>query len=278
MSEINNDLREMHMVGAQTREQIVSQHVCNALALYGIHLVGLSWALPEFRFVRPNAPMSQILVCLSGWGYVWVDGVWERCSEGMAYITPAGVPHGYYAVEETCWHICWVSYAQHERLGSSGLPILIGVDPRDLALAIERLYREAVGQGEQAVMHPWAQLVHVYTQRILRNTGGEERLQHLWDIVNEDIAYAWSSQELAERAGISAEHLRRLCQQYLNESPMKHVTQIRMRHAAVMLTSDAYSVEAVAHRVGYENAFAFSTAFKRYMGLSPSLYREEAKR
>lgn len=280
MSETNQDLREIHIIGAQTREHIVSQHLCHALSLYGIHLLGVSWALPGFRFVRPRPTMSQVLVCLSGWGYVWVDGSWKHCSEGMAYITPAHAFHAYYAASEDCWQMCWVCYnrQEDERVGNIGQPMLISVDPRDLALAIKCLYREAIHHGEQAVMHPWAQLVHSYVQRILRYTGGEERLQHLWDLVNANIAYPWSNQELADRAGISAEHLRRLCQQHLDASPMKYVTQIRMRHATVMLASDAYSVEAIAHRVGYDNAFAFSSAFKRAMGVSPSLYREQARR
>lgn len=194
MSEINVDLRETHCIGARTREHIMSQHVCSALALYGIHLTGLSWALPEFHFVRPNPSMSQVLVSLSGWGYVLVDGSWQRCGEGMAYITPAGVPHAYYAVEDVCWHIGWVCYEhkEHERIGHNGSPMLLAVDPHDLAHSIKCLYREVVGQGEQAVMHPWAQLIHVYAQRILKRTSNEERLQHLWDIVNADIAYPWT--------------------------------------------------------------------------------------
>jgi AraC-like DNA-binding protein len=55
---------------------------------------------------------------------------------------------------------------------------------------------------------------------------------------------------------------------------MKQVAMLRMRHAAVLLAHDAYSVEAVAGRVGYDNPYAFSTAFKRYMGVPPSRYRQ----
>jgi AraC-like DNA-binding protein len=54
---------------------------------------------------------------------------------------------------------------------------------------------------------------------------------------------------------------------------MRQVAQLRMPHAAVLLASESYSVEEIAHQVGYENAFAFSTAFKRIMGASPSSYR-----
>jgi transcriptional regulator GlxA family with amidase domain len=53
---------------------------------------------------------------------------------------------------------------------------------------------------------------------------------------------------------------------------MRYVTRLRLRHAASLLASHIYSVELVARKVGYTNAFAFSTAFKREMGASPSDY------
>jgi AraC-like DNA-binding protein len=50
-----------------------------------------------------------------------------------------------------------------------------------------------------------------------------------------------------------------------------------MRHAASLLASDFYTIETVAQKVGYDNPFAFSTAFKRVMGVSPSAYRNEQR-
>lgn len=110
MSESNIDLRETHIVGARTRERIVSNHVCKALSLYGIHLTGLSSARPDFRFVRLQPVISQVLVCLSGQGYVLMNEEWKSCSSGMAYITPPGISHAYYAVGDDPWEIGWVTY------------------------------------------------------------------------------------------------------------------------------------------------------------------------
>lgn len=279
MSENNIDLRETHTIGPQTREQIVNRHLCNALGLYAIHLTGLSYAQGTFTFIRPCPTIRQVLVCLSGSGEVWVDGRWVECSPGMAYITQPGVLHAYHTRNEGAWQICWVMYKrqEQERTSQLGSPMLINVETRNLALAIKGLYREAIGQGEPAAMHAWAQLVHIHAQRMFQRTGTRTRLQNLWDSVNADIAYPWTSQLLAERAGISEEHLRRLCQQTLKSSPMKYVTALRMRHAAVLLSSEAYTVASIARRVGYENSFAFSTAFKRIMGISPTNYREQAR-
>jgi len=53
---------------------------------------------------------------------------------------------------------------------------------------------------------------------------------------------------------------------------MRHLTCLRMRHAVSLLSAGA-KVGAAAHALGYENAYAFSTAFKRHMGRTPSDFK-----
>lgn len=55
---------------------------------------------------------------------------------------------------------------------------------------------------------------------------------------------------------------------------MRHLTALRMRRATAYLASDSYTIEAVARLIGYDSRYAFSTAFKRQMGLPPSEYRQ----
>jgi YesN/AraC family two-component response regulator len=53
---------------------------------------------------------------------------------------------------------------------------------------------------------------------------------------------------------------------------MHHVSRLRMQQA-ISLLSKGYKVEAVCYEVGYKNAFAFSTAFKKFTGHPPSYFR-----
>ncbi len=57
---------------------------------------------------------------------------------------------------------------------------------------------------------------------------------------------------------------------------MNHVTALRMRQAMALLASESYTIETVAQQVGYDSPFAFSAAFKRHQGVSPSEYRQKA--
>ena len=46
------------------------------------------------------------------------------------------------------------------------------------------------------------------------------------------------------------------------------------RRAAALLASESYTVDAVSRLVGYDSPYAFSAAFKRHMGISPSEYQQ----
>ena len=81
---------------------------------------------------------------------------------------------------------------------------------------------------------------------------------------------------MARRAHCSGEHLRRLCRKQLGRSPMQHVTYLRFRHAANLLTETDPKLEAIAAEIGYANAFVFSNSFKKWTGRRPSDYRTKA--
>jgi AraC-like DNA-binding protein len=271
-----DELRETHQIGANTREWMVGMDTCPQLALQHIRLTGISDAKYGFSFVRQKPDISQILACVSGWGEVLVGGAWQPCRAGEAYLTPAGRLHAYRAVPDHDWGVCWISY--DERAGkplsvTASEPVLAAYDPRPLRDAIQGLYRECVGPNDPAVMHHWTSLIHLLGLRAVRPYSTDERLWRLWEKVDADLGHHWILGELAGIAGMSGEHLRRLCQRQLGRSPLEHVTWLRMRRAASLLTASERRIDAIAAAVGYENAFAFSTAFKRHMKRTPTAYR-----
>jgi len=274
MEDSEFDLSERLIVGRQSREWIVGRHACPAFALYHIGLAGVTHASPEFCFIRQSPGISQLLVCFGGSGRVLIDGQWRLCETGDAYVTPAGVMHGYHALSgHGRWKVCWVMYEQSEdHAPPAGVtaPTLVQVDWRSLLASIECLYRETMGGADPAILQNWAYLVHAHTQRAI---GPDKRLRQLWERIGSDPGYPWTVEELARIAAMSAEHLRRVCHTEVGCSPMRYVAELRMRTAATLLASESYSIGEVAEYVGYDNAFAFSTAFKRHAGIPPSQFR-----
>jgi AraC-like DNA-binding protein len=59
------------------------------------------------------------------------------------------------------------------------------------------------------------------------------------------------------------------------ESCMTYVTKWRLNVARSLLQETDYSVDEIAHRVGYQNLPAFIRVFKRYLGTSPASWRKQ---
>ena len=52
-------------------------------------------------------------------------------------------------------------------------------------------------------------------------------------------------------------------------TPMRYLTELRMRVAAQGITRDSVPIETAAHRLGYASQAAFSRAYKRVIGHAP---------
>ena len=86
-------------------------------------------------------------------------------------------------------------------------------------------------------------------------------------------SHAWTLEELASEAGASRSALADRFAHLVGCPPIQYLTQWRMQMAAKRLTDPGVKVAAVAYEVGYESEAAFSRAFKKLVGLSPSQWR-----
>ncbi|TCC53086.1 AraC family transcriptional regulator [Kribbella capetownensis] len=95
-------------------------------------------------------------------------------------------------------------------------------------------------------------------------------------LLHEDPAYPWNVTELADRVGVSRASLARRFTALVGEAPMSYLTGWRITLAADQLRATKDTVETIARRVGYANAFALSVAFKRVRGTTPTAHRRAA--
>lgn len=86
-------------------------------------------------------------------------------------------------------------------------------------------------------------------------------------------AYAWTLEELASQAGTSRSALADRFAHLVGCPSIQYLTQWRMQLAAKRLADRNVKVAVVAYEVGYESEAAFSRAFKKFVGRSPSQWR-----
>ena len=83
--------------------------------------------------------------------------------------------------------------------------------------------------------------------------------------------------DLAELCDISESYLKKLFIANYGIPPKKYITKLKMEYAAELLSSGMFSVGSTANATGFENIYHFSSAFKKYMGISPSDYMKRYK-
>ena len=93
-------------------------------------------------------------------------------------------------------------------------------------------------------------------------------------LLHGDPARKWTVSELATEAATSRSLLDERFRQVLGRSPIRYLTDWRMHLAVELLGSADLSVAQIARRVGYESEEAFSRAFKRGLGMPPSVWRD----
>jgi AraC-like DNA-binding protein len=172
----------------------------------------------------------------------------------------------------------------------TALPPVLVVPAADVAGSVmdmvsSEIQRDAAGQ--QSVLDRWLDLALITTLRAWFDrpesqapgwyqaqsdpiAGTALRLLH------EDPAYPWNVTELADRVGASRASLARRFTALVGEAPMSYLTGWRITLAADQLRATRDTVDTIARRVGYANAFALSVAFKRVRGTTPTAHRQAA--
>jgi AraC-like DNA-binding protein len=84
----------------------------------------------------------------------------------------------------------------------------------------------------------------------------------------------WTVAQLAEHCNTSRSVFADRFQATIGMSPLRYVTELRMRLATQWLTLERLPIEEVAQRLGYTSQAAFSRAFKRITGKTPGLSRK----
>lgn len=106
----------------------------------------------------------------------------------------------------------------------------------------------------------------------------EEALpQHIRDLRNfldKNYVSVESVEEVAAHFYYSREYATRIFTKYFNLSPWKYVEQLRIRDACQRI-DDREKITEICYAVGYRSMSAFSAAFRRVMGVSPTEYRKK---
>jgi AraC-like DNA-binding protein len=269
--------QETTIDGPHTKRWALDATQCAELKAHRIAWLGIDTVHAPYSRVRLSPSGSFILACLEGEGRVLLEGRWERVAAGSLCLAPPRVLNAFHAVRGRRWSFAWIRYQEDawvKPLVGSDSPLRLTQGAEDLGRVLAGLRAEWQGERDAGLVRHWVSLVHGFAERLARPWRSGSRVAVLWETVARDLTADWKLTRLAAKCSLSAEHLRRVCRRELGRTPMEHVTYMRIQRAQELLETTEDKLDAIAPQVGYHSAVVFSRAFARYVGMTPSQYRD----
>lgn len=93
------------------------------------------------------------------------------------------------------------------------------------------------------------------------------------DFILENYDRPLKIEEIAAHLFISPSHLSRLFRQELDCTVLEYLTRVRVEEAVELLKRPEYSIEQVTKMTGFQDQSYFTKVFKKYIGVTPLVYR-----
>lgn len=88
----------------------------------------------------------------------------------------------------------------------------------------------------------------------------------------------WSVEILAGMANMSRSYFQLLYRETFGTTCISDVISCKMNHAKELLTSTDHTISRIAAACGYDNEEHFMRMFKKNIGVTPTIYRREARK
>ena len=253
------------------------------------------------HYRRRDEPISQwvLIYCRSGKGWYSIGGKRYGVAPDHYFILPAGIAHAYGADPSDPWTIYWIHYKG--ALAPTFMPSTsgpIGLVPGPNSRIADRiaLFEEIMttldqGYSRESLIYACAALIHFLstlkqiecfkaaTMPVGDNSGSDRTalVNSVTRYMAENIEMPLRLADLAAYAGVTPFHLSHLFVAHTGQSPMKHLKQLRIRHACRLLDFTTMHINQICHKVGIADPYYFSRLFTSTMGVSPTEYRLRPK-
>lgn len=248
---------------------------------------GYSWG-PASR------PEYHLHVILDGCGSFEIvgGGVTYHLKRGQMFLCPPDTKVYYRADEDSPWYYAWisfhgtkaVSFLRSAGFDGSGLIRSCNIPPEKFAFLIHQM----LGASQPTSVGELKRLGYLYrffsllvdsnnpssdSFAVPYDTSSDTYIEHALQYISVNYNTQIHIADIASYIGVHRSYLYNLFKEKLQQSPQEYLLAFRIERAKKLLVSSSEPVKEIAKQVGYQNAFAFSKAFHRITGVSPSEYR-----
>lgn len=228
----------------------------------------------------------------AGRGTFSVKGQETQLQAGDLFILPKGVSTFYQADEKDPWSYIWIgfsgskvegilkqsrlcqTYYLHSHLGSKILGQLLQIikfSNQKLTAANELLLTGELYKLLGYLVAEFPNKEVLGNSETLAKTYTRQAIKLIHSLYGGPLKIT----DIAEKLSLNRSYLYTIFKQQTGYSLKKYLIHIRMQKSLDLLKNPDISIAEISNSVGYTDPLTFSSAFKKYYGISPSLYRQE---
>ncbi|MBD2437119.1 helix-turn-helix transcriptional regulator [Nostoc sp. FACHB-110] len=103
------------------------------------------------------------------------------------------------------------------------------------------------------------------------------KLRQVISYIQDNLEQDLTLSEIATVVGMSMYHFSRLFKQSTGFAPHQYVMNCRIAKAKKLLIGSEKTIEQISEQVGFQSQSHFTNVFRKFMGITPKLYREQVK-
>lgn len=228
-------------------------------------------------------------VIFDGKGYFRKDGVVKTLTKNQAFLIRPGEITFYQADLDAPWTYAWIGFVggqscQFLHEGKLAESSVFEIEEGNLARKyLKQLLRTDANAPES--IFRLRGLMYLFLSEIYKQLSDEEEdlainvqqeiyIEKAIDFVERNYSRNIGVADVVSYVGLNRSYFSQLFRTCLKISPQEYLIQFRMKKAKELLATTSLAVGDIARSVGYVDPFNFSKAFKKHVGVSPSLFRE----
>lgn len=254
------------------------EYIANSLSKSSpIGFGGRSYLRNYYHIYRPDPDDMRLIFSLKGTGTLKIKGHVYSLKAGDVFLLPKNISHEYW-LENDYWEIAWLAFVSDFDSDKLTGPL---IQKTEIGSIIGEIITQLSISKDLIISSQLMQLLESYFNLQLEafynihESDENIKFKKLYSYVAKNLDYNWHLASLMQRGSLhySKVHFNRLCIKFWGNPAIQTVIKLRLNEAARLLKYTDYPVKLIASRVGYSNQYAFSNAFKRHYGISPSRFR-----
>ena len=241
---------------------------------------------------------DELTYAISGRATVYSGDRVLTMSAGQIHWIRQGEYHRIVADPAENFHYCCIGFYPDAR-EQSIRPFLRAVEGRedflvedvgDLKSLFTRLINECFipDEGSDLMIHYCLCQILLLLYRILNGRGGEtlnrlngtssgQAVYRVLKYIDREYLHLTQVRQIAEALNYSEYHLCHVFREKMDMTVKEYLMRKKLTTAATLLESSSMTVSEIAEQLNFSSLHAFGQAFRRYMGASPSQYRQQSE-